>query len=225
MSESAPEPCEAVDWRDLRFVVLLGVIMSGVKLAELSLPEWGLSRTTTDILASTLTLGYIIARARKQPGKLDAWGITTSVSTAAVMTAMLLTGLAAALLAACGLLLSGSLAWKPLYLVQMIEYIPAAFPQQFVLCSVVLTSLATLPIFRGLWRLPLTVGLLFCLAHLWTPALIPGTSLPVQVLITFPAGLSAAFYFLKFRTILPLTAIHAVFYPLMNNWIEAHLIN
>ena len=136
---------------------------------------------------------------------------------------MLLLALSAALLATTGYLLAGTLSFESRYITEMVEYIPAAFPQQFVLCSVVLTSLATLPVFQGKWRLSIVVGVAFSLAHFWTPARIPGTFIPVQMLITLPAGFGAALYFLTYRNILPLTAIHAVFYPLMHHWIEQQL--
>ena len=105
----------------------------------------------------------------------------------------------------------------------MVEYLAAAFPQQFALCSVGLVSLSALPVFRGAWRLPLAVGLAFSLAHFWTPARIPGTYIPLQMVLTFPAGFFAAAYFLKHRSILPLTVIHAVTYPLLHHWIETRL--
>lgn len=135
----------------------------------------------------------------------------------------LLLGLAAATCAAGGIAATGRLSFESFYITQMLEYILAAFPQQFVLCSVGLATLATLRPFRGSWRLPLLVGVLFCLAHFWTPARIPGTFVPIQMPLTLVAGFGASFYFLKFRSILPLTAIHAIVYPLLHNWIELHL--
>jgi membrane protease YdiL (CAAX protease family) len=74
-----------------------------------------------------------------------------------------------------------------------------------------------------MWRIPLAVGLVFSLAHFWTPARIPGTIIPIQMVLVFPAGFFCAFYFLKFRNILPLTAIHAIAYVLLHNWVEVHL--
>jgi membrane protease YdiL (CAAX protease family) len=71
--------------------------------------------------------------------------------------------------------------------------------------------------------LPLAVGCIFAMAHFWTPHLIPGTAIPVQVPGTFPMGFLAAWYFLRYRTMLPLTACHAVLYILLNKWVEAHL--
>ena len=105
----------------------------------------------------------------------------------------------------------------------MIDYVVAAFPQQFFMCSVGLVSLAKLRVFRGKWRLPLAVGLIFSLAHWWTPARIPGTAIPLQMVLTLPAGLGCAFYFLEFRAVLPLTAMHAIVYVLLHNWVEVQL--
>ncbi len=212
-----------IDWTDVKFAIWLGVIAATVRLLELKFPSSHFSRTTTDIIASALTVGYILARARRQPEKMDGWGITTRLTLSALLAGLALLGLSVAMLAVAGILVAGKISFEPAFVPQMIEYLPAGFPQQFVLCSIGLTSLATLRPLRGPWRLPLAVGLAFSLAHFWTPARIPGTIVPVQMLITFPAGFVAAFYFLTFRNILPLTASHAVLYPLLHNWIESHL--
>lgn len=85
------------------------------------------------------------------------------------------------------------------------------------MCLVGLASLAKLTLFRGALRLPFAVGLAFCLARF----VLPGKSLSVvpQELVTlFPAGFLAACYFLKFRNILPLTALHAILYILLSSW-------
>ncbi len=212
-----------IDWTDLKYAVFVGVVFVAVKLAGVMAPAWEVRRITIDDVASVLTLGYIVARARRQPERLDDWGITTRLTLSGVLTGAALLLLAVAIPAALGVAVAGRLSFRPSYVSEMIEYIPSAFPQQFFLCSVVLATLATLRPFRGLWQLPLAVGLLFSLAHFWTPARIPGTIVPIQLVLTFPAGFFAAFYFLKFRTILPLTAIHAICYPLLHNWVESHL--
>jgi len=67
--------------------------------------------------------------------------------------------------AATGIVRAGGPRFELSYLPRMVYYIIGAFPQQFVMCSVGLVTLAKLPVFRGLWRLPLAVGLAFCLAH------------------------------------------------------------
>jgi hypothetical protein len=212
-----------IDWADMTFALVLGALVILIKLAEVGCPSLHISRLTTDDIASLLTVGYIIARARRQPEKLDDWGITTRLTPSALLVGFLLLGLAIAPCAAGGIAAAGRLSFEPFYITQMLEYILSAFPQQFILCSVGLGALSTLRPFRGLWRLPLLVGVLFSLAHFWTPARIPGTFVPIQMPLTLVAGFCAAFYFLKFRSILPLTAIHAIIYPLLHNWIELHL--
>lgn len=213
----------SVDWTDIKFALVLGIVMVAVKAAQYTLPGWHINLHTTNIIACLLTVGYILRRSRRNPEKLDTWGITRPFSASAWGIGLLLLALATTLLATTGHLLAGTLSFESRYITEMVEYIPAAFPQQFLLCSVGLTSLATLPVFRGKWRLSIVVGVAFSLAHFWTPARIPGTIIPVQMLITLPAGFGAALYFLTYRNILPLTAIHAVFYPLMHHWIERQL--
>ena len=212
-----------VDWLDVKFAALLGVVFAAVKAAQLSFPALHISLTTINETASLLVVGYILARTRRAPEKLDTWGLTTPLTPEALLSAFVLLGAAVGALALGGLRAGGGLEFPPHYATEMVEYIPAAFPQQFALCSVGLVSLAALPVFRGAWRLPLAVGLAFSLAHFWTPARIPGTFIPLQMVLTFPAGFFAAAYFLKHRTILPLTVIHAAAYPLLHHWIETRL--
>ncbi len=211
-----------IDWTDVKFAFLVGGITASLKLITFAKPEWRIN--TTDALAAfLLALGYIIARARRQPEKLDEWGITTPLTLAALLTSLALLAGCAGILAGCGRALTGKLTFEPWYVPRMVDYLVGAFPQQFFMCSVGLVTLAKLRFFRGLWRLPLTVGLVFSLAHFWTPAHFPGTIIPVQMVITFPAGFAVTLYFLKFRNILPLTVVHAIFYILLHHWIELHL--
>lgn len=211
-----------IDWKDMKYGVFVGLVTATIKLIGFAKPEWHVD--TTDALAAfLLTLGYIIARARRQPEKLDEWGITTPITFPAVVTGLILLGICVGLLAACGIALSGKLSFEPSYVPRMFDYIVGAFPQQFFMCSVGLVTLAKLRPFHGLWRLPLAVGIVFSLAHFWTPAHFPGTIVPIQMAITLPAGFAVTLYFLKFRNILPLTAIHAIFYILLHNWVEMHL--
>jgi len=127
-------------------------------------------------------------------------------------------------LAACGHALEGSLSFSPSYITAMVRYFPSAFTQQFYLCSVGLVSLAKLPVFRGPWRLPLLLSLIFGVAHYFGPALMmPGTAIPLHIIGTMPLGFVAAYYFLRFRNVMPLSICHAVFYVLMNRWIERSL--
>lgn len=223
MNTNNAQTAMKIDWRDIRFALVLGIVTIFLKMVTFYIPSWHFSRTTGDIALTTFTVGYILARARRMPHQLDQWGLTTVLTPAALLTGLSLLVFSVLVLAGLGFLIAGGLIFEPVYMAEMIEYIPAAFPQQFVLCSVGLVSLASLSAFRGTWRLPLLVGALFSLAHFWTPVRIPGTIVPVQMLITLPAGAGAAWYFLRFRNILPLTVIHAVLYPLMHHWIERQL--
>lgn len=83
--------------------------------------------------------------------------------------------------------------------------------------------LAHLPVLRGSWRLPLVVGMCFGVAHFWAPVHLPGSAIPLQVVATPPMGFFAAWYFLRFGNILPLTIFHAVAYVLYSQWVE-HLL-
>lgn len=212
-----------IDWADIKFTLLLGVIMTGVKVLELYVPILRVSGETTGSVASILILGYVIFRAEHEPEKLKAWGLTVPLTGSALLTGLVMLFVSVGVLALGGIATAGRLAFEPAYVTQMVNYIPGAFPQQFAMCSVGLATLAALPLFRGLWRLPLAVGLIFSLLHFWTPARIPGTIIPLQMVLTFPAGFFVTLYFLKFRSILPLIAIHAIVYPLLHNWIERQL--
>ena len=215
-------PSESIDWTDLKFAFFVGAVTALLKLIGQAKPEWHLNAVDA-LVAFLLTLGYIIARARRQPEKLDEWGITTPLTLPAVATGLVLLGISVGSQAVHGIALTGRLSFEPSYVPRMVEYIVGAFPQQFIMCSVGLVFLTKLRPFRGMWRIPLAVGLVFSLAHFWTPARIPGTIIPIQMVLVFPAGVIAAFYFLKFRSILPLTVIHAITYVLLHNWVEVHL--
>jgi hypothetical protein len=165
----------------------------------------------------------VVARGRREPAKLDEWGITTPLTVPAILVALALLAVAVASQYISGVALAGRVVFEPWLPSHMLDYILGAFPQQFFLCSVGLVNLAKLPAFRGAWRLPLAVAFVFGLAHWWTPARIPGTIIPVQMIVTVPLGFLAAAYFLRFRNILPLTAMHAILFPLWYNWVEVHL--
>ena len=206
-----------IDWKDVRFTFFLAGVFMLLKWTNFTRPEWHLN--ATDALVSfLLTLGYIVARARRQPEKLDEWGISTPLTFPAVAVALLLIGIGVGvLIVSTGIAFAGGPRFEPSYLPRMVDYIVGAFPQQFVMCSVGLVSLAKLRPFRNTWVLALAVGLVFCLAHF----LLPGKSLSTMLLelaTLFPAGFLAASYFLKFRNILPLTAMHAILYILLSNW-------
>lgn len=211
-----------IDWTDLKFMFFVGIVASTLKILGFARPGWQINGTDA-LVAFLLCVGYIIARGRKRPEKLDEWGLTTPLTKSAILVGLLLLIVAVGIQAAVGRKLAGKLSFEPSYVPRMIEYVVGAFPQQFFMCSVGLVSLAKLRVFRGTWRLPLAVGVVFSLAHWWTPAKIPGTPIPIQMVLTFPAGVACVLYFLKFRSIVPLTAIHAIVYVLLHNWTEVHL--
>lgn len=219
---SALVPASPIDRLDIRFAVFVGMLTGGVKMIGRTMPAWEV-RDNDALLAFLVCLVYIVARGQRQPAKLDEWGLTTPLTPGALVGGLALLLLGIALQAAAGLAAAGTLSFEIAYLPRMIDYIPGAFPQQFFMCSVGLVTLARFPIFHGLWRLPLTVGIVFSLAHWWTPARLPGTFIPIQMLTTLPAGFFCALYFLKFRTVLPLTLLHAILFVLGVEWVERHL--
>lgn len=213
---------QPIDWMDLKFSFLLGSLYLLSLLVVAARPEWHITRPIgLDVI---LPFGYIIWRARRQPEKLDEWGITTRLTKPAVATAVLLLCIVVLYIAAWGTMLAGRVPFEPSYVPAMFDYVLGAFPQQFVMCSVGLVFLGKLRPFRGVWRLAITVGLVFSLAHVCANAAAhkPELFLPMEHVFLFIAGFSCAFYFLKFRNMLPLTAIHAIAYPLLHHWVNVH---
>jgi hypothetical protein len=206
-----------IDWMDNLCTFLVGCVYLGLTWIHFAKPEWQLGDLNS-LVPFFILLGYIIARARRQPEKLDEWGITTRLTLPAVASALVLLGIGVGgCMAVTGIARAGGPRFELSYLPRMAYYIIGASSQQFVMCSVGLVTLAKLPFFRGIWRLPLAVGLAFCLAHF----ALPGKSLsvvPRELAILLPTGFLAACYFLKFRSILPLTALHAILYILLSSW-------
>lgn len=220
-NDNCPASSDKPDLKDIKVGIFVGVVFVIIKVLKI---KAGLNLGNLDALIPFLVcILYIVFRARRDPEKLDEWGITKPVTMSAVFVFVLITGMGIGSLAAFGLLLSDSLSFELRYVKNMVDYIPAAFPQQFFLCSVDLVSFSKMKIFQGNWRLPIVVGLFFALAHFWTPFHIPGTRIPLQVIGTFPAGFLAAWYFLRFRNILPLTLSHIIFYVLLHNWVQVYL--
>jgi len=211
-----------IDWRDVRFGILVGVVTIVIKLLNKMIPAWQIGNLDA-LVASILCVCYIVFRARTEPAKLDSWGLTTPLTLPSLATAFLLLLIAVGVQAVSGMAVGSKLEFPVSFIPDMVRYIPGAFPQQFFMCSVGLATLLTFPVFQSHWRLPLVVGLVFSLAHFWTPAKLPGTIIPVQMLTTFPAGFVATYYFLKYRSIVPLTVIHAIVYVLGYRWVETHL--
>ncbi|MBI1320174.1 MAG: hypothetical protein GC168_14695 [Candidatus Hydrogenedens sp.] len=212
----------SIDWRDLRFSLLVGVVFAVVKALSIFYPDFRIG--SNDVyLPFFLTLGYMLHRARREPEKLESWGLTVPTAPAAWAAAFGLLVLGVALIAGMSYGVGGTLSFDASYPRHMVDYFLAGFTQQFFLCSIGLASLAALPVFRGHWRLPLTVGLLFGLAHFWTPAKIPGTPIPLQMIGVVPMGALASYYFLRYRSVVPLSILHAILYVLLSRWVEAYL--
>ncbi len=211
-----------IDWRDIKTGLVIGLLFAVIKVLQMKIPEWNINGTAANV-PFILTVAYIIWRGRREPEKLDAWGLTTPITGMAVLVMAVFLGMTAALLGTTRLMLGGELVFEPRYVFRMVDYVVGAFPQQFFLCSVGLASLATLPVLRGSWRLPLVVGMCFGAAHFWVPVHLPGSIIPLQVVATPPMGFFAAWYFLRFRNILPLTLFHAIAYVLYSQWVE-HLL-
>ena len=211
-----------MDFEDIRAGVVIGIVSAIMKTLTMTMPSLEIGRANW-VLPTAMTVGYILLRARREPAKLETWGITSRISWAAWAAFAGLVMMGASGLAATSWALSGEITFRAAYLFDMIEYLLGAFPQQFFLCSVGLASLSTLRIFRGRWRLPLFVGLVFGLAHFWTPVRLPNSSFPIQMVAPMPMGLFAAYYFLRFRTIVPLTIWHTVLYVLLVNWVQRFL--
>ncbi len=211
-----------IDFEDIRAGVVIGIVFAVMKTLTMSMPSLGIGGANS-VLPATMTVGYILLRARREPEKLETWGITSRISWAAWAAFAGLAVSGAVVLAAMSRALSGEITFRASYLFDMIEYVVGAFPQQFFLCSVGLASLSTLRIFRGHWRLPLFVGLVFGLAHFWSPVRLPNSGFPIQVVATMPMGFFAAHYFLRFRNIVPLTIWHTVLYVLLVNWVQRFL--
>lgn len=218
MNDNEVKAAVKIDWLDIVAGLLIGFLYAIVLALKLKTPEWRVDASAANV-PCILTVAYIIWRGRREPEKLDAWGLTTPITGMAVLVMALFQGLTAVLLGVTGHMLGGELGCGPRYVFRTIDYVVGAFPQQFFLCSVGLATLAALPVLRGSWRLPLVVGLCFGAAHFWAPVHFPGSAIPLQVVATAPMGFFAAWYFLRFRNILPLTVFHAISYVLYSQWV------
>lgn len=213
-----PDFAQKIDWLDIRFSLCIGILYASLKTIELLFGNPGDIGGSLGDIVSIICVAYILWRAQRQPEKLREWGLTTPITGTAFTFFAGLFVVAIAALASVGLALSGSLKFEISYPFRMIDYISGAFPQQFLVFAVGVTNLEKIPMLCGRWRLPLLLGALFCLAHLFLPG-----AVWIKVLVTFPLGFFATYYFLRFRTIIPLTAIHAVGFVLLVNWVEKYM--
>lgn len=219
--EAIPSTSDApteIDWRDCSFAVFIGALYVPLKSVELLLGNPGNIGLSLGDMLSIVCLAYILWRAQRQPEKLREWGLSTPISVAAAVSFAVLLVIAIASMASISIARTGSLPFEIGYIFRMVDYVSGAFPQQFLVFAVGVTNAEKIPFLRGQWRLPLILGTLFCLAHLPMPSQ-SLWGIPVQILATFPLGFVATYYFLRFRTILPLVAIHAIGFILLTNWV------
>jgi len=213
-----------IDWLDIKVAIIIGLIYAPLKALELhGNPPWNIPGKTIEIIINTLCIAYILLRVQRVPEKLKEWGLTTPITVGALMAFIGLQALATISLAALSLQVGGSLSFKVGYVYEMIGYILGAFPQQFLVFAIGVSTLEKIPLLRGWWRVPLLTGAVFALGHFWSPAKIPGTFIPLQLVSTFPMGFLLAWYFIRFRTIIPLTAWHAINFVLLVNWVEKYI--
>jgi hypothetical protein len=219
--EDARNDRARIDRLDWIMVPVTGVLVYVMKQVAHAYPDMQLHGRGAD-LATMVLIGYFIYRARRAPARLDLYGLTTPLTRTGWFIFAAVLGGGIVLLMGLSTILGYAPEPDPKLIGRAVGYLTAAFPQQFLLCSIALNTLASLSVFQSWWRLPLICGVIFAAAHWWTPALIPGTTIPIQMVIGVPLGFSAAAWFLAYRNILPLVVCHAVFYPLWFNWIERH---
>lgn len=210
-----------IDWLDIRFAVFAGLLYVPLKAMAMHGDPGNVASTLGDII-SIPCIAYILWRAQTQPEKLREWGLTTPLKGLALGIFGLLLIATIVPLAVFGLLKTGSLSFEIGYLFRMIDYVSAAFPQQFLVFAVGVATLEKLPGLHGNWRLPLILGFLFGFSHFFIASR-PLCGVPAQVIVTLPFGCVATWYFLRFRTIVPLVIIHAIGFVLLVEWVEKTL--
>lgn len=175
-----------IDWLDIEVALGIGLLYALLKGIEIvANPPWSYGGSIGTII-SILCIAYILLRAERQPEKLREWGLTAPITAGAMAVALGMLALSVLFLGAFGLYLRGGLPFHVSYFFRMIDYVPGAFPQQFLVFAIGLGTLEKIPAIGGAWRLPLLTGTLFALGHFWSPAHFPGTVIPLQVIGTFP---------------------------------------
>lgn len=210
-----------IDWLDVKFSVCLGLFYAPMKAVELLCGNpGGLGGSIGDIMTIPC-IAYILWRAQREPNKLREWGLTTPITVQALLYAVVMFILAIAILLVACFAYGQPLSFDISYIFRMTDYVSGAFPQQFVLCSILLVSLEKMPALRGVWRIPLLCGFLFFAAHLWGLFYDPSKfSLFSLNLITM--GIAVTAYFLWFRTIIPIVALHAFVFVLSTKWLAGY---
>ena len=211
-----------IDWLDTGLACCVGLVYFPLKIIEIYYGNPGGLGDSLGNIGSILCLAYILWRGGRQPEKLREWGLTTPITGAALAYFAGFLLLVVISTAGTGLALVGSLSFELSYVFRMIDYVSGAFPQQFLVFAVGVVNMEKFPLLRGQWRLPLLLGTIFCLGHLFMPIHYLW-GLPAPVLVTFPLGFFATWYFLRFRTIIPLVAVHAIGFILLSNWVDRYL--
>ncbi|HDP34116.1 MAG TPA: hypothetical protein ENN29_03285, partial [Candidatus Hydrogenedentes bacterium] len=107
-----------IDWTDIKVGVFVGCVFAAIKGASLARPELDIGDLNA-LVPFLLCVEYTIYRARKNPEKLDEWGITTPITALAMAVMLTMTAAAIGCLAALGFTLSGSLSFEFIYLPKM----------------------------------------------------------------------------------------------------------
>ena len=79
-SDSETHSPATVDFADIKFAVVMVVVGLTLFFTKNFVPDAGLNRYVTDIIASFCCVAYILHRARRHPERLDEWGLTTRLS-------------------------------------------------------------------------------------------------------------------------------------------------
>jgi hypothetical protein len=209
-----------IDWKDVTFVAFLGISFVLMKIFEFLSGNNEIGEMLIG-LACIICIVYILMRASHQPEKLREWGFITPITRVAFVFFIGFLLVSLLILGFCGWALFGMLPFEIHYVAQMIDYTRDAFLQQFLIFAIGVVNLEKFPLLRGKWRLPILMGILFAFVHpidiqfLW--------GIPLPLLLLFPMGFLATYYFQRFRTILPNIAIHAIGYVLLSNWITSLL--
>lgn len=217
----APPFWRHFDWLDVKFSVLLGLFYFPLKQVELYCDNPGNLGSSIGDIMTIPCIAYILWRAQREPNKLREWGLTTPITVQALLYAVVMFVLAIAILLVACYGYGRALSFDISYIFRMTDYVAGAFPQQFVLCSILLVSLEKMPPLRGAWRMPLLCGVLFFVAHLWAIVHDP-SKLTLFSLNLILMGVVVTAYFLRFRTIIPIVALHAFVFVLTTNWLAGY---
>jgi len=215
----AQHDTERIDTADLKFFVVISVIGLTAFLVKNNVPSAGINRYILDIIGSFCCMLYVLPRARAHPWKLDDWGLTSKLSPAGWLGAVGLLVLAFVGPAVITLLFGGSLTFKLSMITDGLGYAWSAFAQEFILCSIAANALAKTKTLRGVWRVPILAGALFGLAHL-LPEGFHWPHTPFMMAFTALMGFTVTFYFLKFRNLWPIVALHAIGFPMAQEWLD-----